>query len=221
MSAVPTRCRARSKCRWISLIACAVTVGTLWLCRAPILRGLAKAWIVTDTLSVADAAVVLGGGLENRPFAAAHLYTNHWVSLVLVMKVGLSPTEQMGLTRSHCELNRDVLLQLGVPLKDIRMVGEDVSSTYQEAMAVREWATQSGAKHLIIGTDLFHTRRVKWLFKKVFAETGVEVLVQPLESREYTRDDWWHQEQGLISFQNEVIKYLLYRWKYKSIKAEN
>jgi hypothetical protein len=46
------------------------------------LRG---AWVVSDSIAPADAIVVLGGGLETRPFAAADLYTkpppeNLWAS---------------------------------------------------------------------------------------------------------------------------------------------
>ena len=26
--------------------------------------------------------------------------------------------------------------------------------------------------------------------------------------------DWWQHEEGVIAFQNEVIKYLYYRFKY-------
>ena len=46
----------------------------VWSGREPILRGAAHLWIVSDPVTQADAAVVLGGGLGSRPFAAAELY---------------------------------------------------------------------------------------------------------------------------------------------------
>ena len=61
-----------------NFLACTVAVLTLcavgWSFRGQLLRGLANAWIVHDPLSRADAIVVLGGGMQTRPFEAARLY---------------------------------------------------------------------------------------------------------------------------------------------------
>jgi hypothetical protein len=48
--------------------------GMAWLERVPLLRGAANLWIVSDEATHADAVVVLGGGLEERPFIAADVY---------------------------------------------------------------------------------------------------------------------------------------------------
>src|SRR5262245_44785860 len=41
-----------------------------WLEREALLRGLTDFWIVSDPITRGDAVVVLGGGLEYRPFVA-------------------------------------------------------------------------------------------------------------------------------------------------------
>ena len=201
--------------RWlIRLGVCFGLLLGIWLLRAPILRGIAHAWIISDTLAPADAAVVLGGNLDLRPFAAANLYSNQWVKVVLLANVAIGPAEQMGIVRSHTELNRDILIKQGVPADRIQLVGEGVTSTREEALAVREWTRKTGVHQIIVPTDIFHTRRVHWLFGKVFADTGVRVLVPALEPGRYSAADWWQTEEGLIAFQNEFLKYLLYRWRY-------
>jgi hypothetical protein len=43
---------------------------------------------------------------------------------------------------------------------------------------------------------------------------GVRVMVQAVEPPEYKADEWWRSKNGLIEFQNEVIKYVFYRFKY-------
>jgi hypothetical protein len=43
---------------------------------------------------------------------------------------------------------------------------------------------------------------------------GVRVMVQAVEPPEYKVNEWWRSENGLIEFQNEVIKYVYYRFKY-------
>jgi hypothetical protein len=35
-----------------------------------------------------------------------------------------------------------------------------------------------------------------------------------VESRYYGVTNWWQQEQGVIDFQNEIIKSVYYRLKY-------
>lgn len=69
-------------------------------------------------------------------------------------------------------------------------------------------------QRLLIPTELFHTRRVNWLMEKQLKDLKVDVRVIALDLPEYNRTNWWQREQGVIAFQNEVIKYLLYRTRY-------
>jgi uncharacterized SAM-binding protein YcdF (DUF218 family) len=111
-------------------------------------------------------------------------------------------------------MTRQILFKLGVPQQAIVEFGDGSSNTYEEARAVLDWARVSGARSLIIPTDIFTSRRIRWIFQRQLAPVGVRVMVQSVESPEYTIDDWWRHESGIIEFQNEVIKYLYYRLKY-------
>ena len=86
-----------------------------WIERAPLLRGAANLWIVSDPITPADVAVVLGGGLEVRPFAAADLYRKGLVKKVLVSQVAEERVVKIGVARGHTETNRQILLNQGVP----------------------------------------------------------------------------------------------------------
>src|SRR5205807_1432614 len=90
----------------------------IWLERDALFRGLTDLWIVSDPVARGDAAVVLGGGLEYRPSAAADLYRRGLVNKVLVSRV---PEERLGALPWHTELNREALLKLGVPDAAIEM----------------------------------------------------------------------------------------------------
>ena len=107
-----------------------------------------------------------------------------------------------------------MLLKQNVPAADISITDDEVSSTYEESLATRNWTGTNATKSLIIVTDFFHTRRVRWLFRKRFKGTSVQVLVRASPMLEYTPDNWWQNEHGVIGFQNEVLKYLYYRLKY-------
>ncbi len=183
--------------------------------RVPILQGAARLWIVDEAAEAADAIVVLGGAEDCRPFAAARLWKAGLAPVVLVPEVELNPTEALGLRPSTTAVIRGVLKAEGVPDEAVVSIGRDVSSTRHEALAVREWVEGSGVVgpvRLLIPTDPFPTRRTHWLFEKTVP--GARVTVVRTDPKHMDVERWWTSETGLISFQNEVVKYLLYRAKY-------
>jgi uncharacterized SAM-binding protein YcdF (DUF218 family) len=201
----------------VGVLSLAAVVGALlvgWLARAAILRGLAEAWIVSDPIVQADAIAVLGGGLETRPFAAAELYRRGMAKRILLADVKLSPTQKLAILPSHVELNRTVLLKLGVPPEAITKFGTDVSNTFEEARALAQWGKANGVKEIIVPTEIFSSRRVRWILDKEADGTGVHVHVLALSPLEYRVDDWWRHSESAVTFQNEIIKYLYYRIKY-------
>jgi uncharacterized SAM-binding protein YcdF (DUF218 family) len=196
----------------LAVLLLAVSAG--WIARVQILQGVARAWIVSDSIVPADAVAVLGGGLETRPFAAADLYKRGMARQILISAVRPSPAEKLEIVPSHVELNRAVLLKLGVPPEAILSFGTDVSSTYEEARALAEWARNNGVRSIIAPTEIFSSRRVRWVLDKQLHSIGTRIEVQALPPFEYDADNWWQHEAGVIGFQNEVVKYFYYRLKY-------
>jgi uncharacterized SAM-binding protein YcdF (DUF218 family) len=196
------------------MLVVAVLSAGAWFARAPVLRSVARLWIVSDAVTPADAVAVFGGGLDTRPFAAAEYYHKGLAKKILLADSRLSPSEKLEVVSRHAELNRQVLLKLGVPNQNIETVGTAVSNTREEALALREWADRTGARRIIVPTELFSSRRVRWMLERAFEGTHVQVEVVTVGSIEYTPADWWQHEEGLIAFQNELIKYVYYRIKY-------
>jgi uncharacterized SAM-binding protein YcdF (DUF218 family) len=186
----------------------------VWYGREALLRGAAQLWIVSDTIGDADAVVVLGGGMPTRPFAAAEYYRRGMVKKVLVSDARRDKTEMLGALPSHTALNRAVLLKLGVPEGAIETFGDELSNTYEEAVALREWAVKSHAGTIIVPTEIFPSRRIRWVLERELAGTVTKVEVPAWDEAEYTRSEWWRDERGVIAFQNEIIKYIYYRLKY-------
>jgi uncharacterized SAM-binding protein YcdF (DUF218 family) len=198
---------------WFFGLVCLLLLGG-YVYRAPLLTGLARAWVVNDPVAKADAIVIPGGGLENRPFAAAKLFRDGVAPHILYMNVKLSPAEEIGITLPEKEQTRRILLSNNVPETAMTMIGTNVASTYDEARAVRAWIEKSGAKSIIIPTDPFHTRRACWVFSKQLRNAKTEIHVVAINPVRYRADDWWRHEEGVIAFQNEVVKYLYYRCEY-------
>jgi uncharacterized SAM-binding protein YcdF (DUF218 family) len=200
--------------RLLALALLSILIVAAWQFRAGLLRSAAELWIVSDPLEAADAIVILGGGIDTRPFAAAEYYKRGLAPQILIADVRISPVERLEILPRHGELNREVLLKLGVPPEVILTFGREVRNTYEEMRGLLDWIEQGGAKSVIVPTDMFTARRVRWLFGRELEPKGVTLSVQSLPPLEYGVNDWWHQEQGIVAFQNEVLKYLYYRMKY-------
>jgi uncharacterized SAM-binding protein YcdF (DUF218 family) len=196
------------------LLVLAVLAVAGYIYRAPLLLGAARAWVVNDPLSRADAIVVLGGGMETRPFEAARLYHLGLAPKVLLTATKPEPSEQLGLNPPETEIARRILEKKDVPDSAIAVTPGFVNSTYDEAVAVRNWAKMNHIKRLIIATDVFHTRRAGWLFRKELKPLGIQVQMDAVPVREYSLNNWWQHGPGVVAFQNEILKYLYYRVKY-------
>jgi uncharacterized SAM-binding protein YcdF (DUF218 family) len=214
-SSAVTPAGLRSVGRLLAVVLLLFVAGAgIWVARWPLLRGAADLWIVSDPVTRADVVVVLGGDLELRPFAAAELYRKGLVGKVLVSQVEERRSSKLLEMPGHSELNRRLLTKLGVPEGDIVMFGLANTSTQDEAVALGEWADRHGVSRILIPTDLFSARRVRWIFDREFAGSSVRVSVPSFEPPQYTRAQWWKSEWGMITFQNEVMKYIYYRLKY-------
>jgi uncharacterized SAM-binding protein YcdF (DUF218 family) len=185
-----------------------------WLVREPLLRGVADLWIVSEEVTQADVVAVLGGNIEVRPFAAADLYQRGLVKKVLLSSNKTDRAAVIGATEGHTEANRRVLLKLGVPERAIETFGQANGSTRDEAVALRGWLERHGAKSIVIPTEVFAARRVRWVFDREFAGRDIRIQVLSLEAPDYKRTEWWKTDAGLIAFQNEIIKYIYYRLQY-------
>ena len=81
---------------------------------------------------------------------------------------------------------RRTLLTNGVPPEAIQLLGTNLTSRFDEALTVRSWIKATRAKAIIIPTDVFHTRRVRWLFRKELKGVPAEFRVVAMSPGKYT-----------------------------------
>ena len=199
----------------VGLAVLCLLLGALWYLRAPLLTAAAQVLIVNDPVpEMADAIVVLGGGVNLRPVEAARLYKLGIAPRILIAQSEIQRIAQLGLVPADGEVTARFLRELDVPSNAIEPFGTNLTSTYEEALAVREWLARSPARCILIPTDAFHSRRVSWIFGKILRGSGVDVRVIAIAPAAYSSSDWWHREAGLIAVQNEYLKFAYYRFKY-------
>ncbi len=196
------------------LLALLVALTGLWVSRAPILTAAARAFIVDEPLPArADAIVVLGGGLHLRPAGAARLYHAGLALKVLVTCPEETSATRLGAMEAEDVVAIRILEKLGVPSEAIERLPGTVASTYDEAVATRQWLDTHGGHTVIVPTNHFHTRRVNWIFERLFAG-AYDARVTAIKPDRYELGNWWHSEYGVAEFQSELLKLLHYRITY-------
>jgi DUF218 domain len=195
------------------IVLLSALVAGVWLERETLLQKAADLWVVSDPVTRSDVVVVLGGGVDMRPFVAAELHKQGLVTKVLVSQVVETRSSKLLDLPEHSERNRLVLQRLGVPDAAIEVFGNSNKSTRDEAVALRHWANRHGVSSMVIPTEIFAARRVRWIFNREFAGSSVRLEIPAFEPS-YTRAEWWKTEAGMIAFQNEIMKYHYYRFKY-------
>ena len=192
----------------------AAVLGTgVWVCRDRLLRSAADFWIVSDPIGPADAVAVFGGGIPDRPFAAAQYYRQGLVQKILVSNGRQRLAATPDVVMSDVAVTEGILVKLGVPTSAIETFGSDLGNTHQEALALRSWAERNNAHSLIVPTEIFSARRVRWALHRAFAG-GFVIRVIALEPAQFRRDDWWRHPQGIVVFWDEILKYVFYRLSY-------
>ncbi len=180
----------------------------------------ALALITNAQIERADALVVLSGSANyiERARLAAELFKQGRAPKVVLtndyQQSGWLSAEQRNplfVERARMELER-----VGVPPERIEMLPQAVTSTYEEALLLREYATVHNLDSILIVTSAYHSRRSLWTFRHVFQGTDLDVGLQTVAPGEQTPHPavWWLYARGWQMVTGEYMKLVYYRIYY-------
>ena len=207
----PTAQPTATRLRWLkallafALLAALFAVG-VWQTRERWLTAMVHAWVVNDPVERADAVMVLGGGAQFRSFEAVRFHRAGLAGKVLFPHIKPGADEPDATAGRETSLIDRVLAHERVSAEAREQIGRNVTSTRDEVIALRTWADRVQARIIIVPTDPFHTRRLKALIDSIFAGSATRVLVTVVEPPGYRWQEWWRDEHGFLSFQNELLK---------------
>ena len=179
--------------------------------------GAARLLVVRAEMARADALVVLSGGsfYEERARHAAELFAQGRAPRIVLTDDGLEGPWSNALERNptYAELEAEELSRAGVPGESVRFVPAQVSSTYDEAVRVRDYAQAQGLRSVLVVTSPYHSRRALWVWRRVFSESGIEVGLDPAPSGRQSPSavTWWWHLRGWRAVAFEYPK-LVYYW---------
>jgi uncharacterized SAM-binding protein YcdF (DUF218 family) len=169
------------------------------------LRAMGAYLIISSELKPANAIVVLSGGDESRMKQALQIYYENYAKMIILTETGQT-TE--GFNQLYSFDMRIVLLSHGIPSGNIFMTDHLVSSTRDEALAVKNLMINQQMKSAIIVTDPYHTRRALNIFKENFADTDIQLSIQPVQNSWYNSRTWFLKSDGWKFTILEYIKLL-------------
>ncbi len=158
---------------------------------------------MADTLKKADAIVVLSGGDDSRLQEAISLYQENYADSIILTETG-AVLEEFNTTYSREQ--RLVLINAGIPPTGIQVIGNKAASTREEAKLVRTRVINTDAHTLIVVTDPYHTFRTRIIWKDIFKDSGVDVIIRPARSSWYRPETWWMSAAGWKSTMYEYTK---------------
>ncbi|HKR02820.1 MAG TPA: YdcF family protein [Pyrinomonadaceae bacterium] len=180
----------------------------------------AEALIVGAELGHADALVVLAGSSTyvERTRRAAELYLAGRAPKIILTNDNLQSGWSAEQERNPLFVERatDELKMRGVPADKIEIVPGTVTSTYTEAVALREYAAGHNLKSLLVVTSAYQSRRALWTLRRVFGGSDVTIgldAVAPGEQTPRTFSWWWHKS-GWELVPGEYLKMIYYRINY-------
>ncbi|MEY4202129.1 MAG: hypothetical protein RLZZ265_3869 [Verrucomicrobiota bacterium] len=216
MSILPTQPPSREdsalrRARWfkwfgVATFAMCLLLAVAWQTRERWLAAMVHAWVVNDPVERADAVMVLGGGAQFRSFEAVRFQRGGLAGKVLFPHIKPGADEPDATTSRETSLIDRVLAHERVPAEACEQIGRNVTSTRDEVLALRAWADGVQARVIIVPTDPFHTRRLKALIHSIFVGSATRVLVTVVDPPGYRWQEWWRDEHGFLSFQNELLK---------------
>ncbi len=164
----------------------------------------------SDTLQQADAIIVLGSD-PTRALEAAELYRQGYAKTVyLTVPRRLKRYELLereGIpTPSFEEAGRTILIRHGVPADVIGTIGNNLRSTYSEALATKA-LLGNGAKRIIVTTSPEHVHRARMIFADNLP--GVDVLAVANQYEDLPQK-WWTDPDIARNVLAEIVQTVFY-----------
>lgn len=188
----------------------------LFVLRYPILRGAGNYLNCAETPPehITTLFVLSGGGFD-RGAEAARIYHTSKVDNIVCTGENYSPDLLVYGNDSIVEsiLTKMRMTQLGVPDSLVNIIVEG-TSTIEESDVILNYCKQNNLTECSVLSSNFHTRRIKYAFKKKFKKNGIQLNILGAPSSFFDESKWWTDENGLIGVNNEYIKLLVYRLKY-------
>jgi len=183
----------------------------LFLSREPILLAVGDYLVIQDQLQPADVIHVIAGD-DDRTDYAIQLYKKGYAKQIFFTG-GWCTIHNY----DHGEHGKELAMDQGVPAQALADDDSWVTSTYSEALRLKEWVynSQTPIHSVIVVSDPFHMRRVRWTYKQLFGDKiSLQMAPVPFGLSPYSRY-WWTDDKSRKLVKDEYLKIVYYVARYQ------
>ena len=179
-----------------------------YLARESLLSNVYGFLVVRDQVEPADLIFVLNGDPTVRPGMAAGLYRSGLAPRIAIARAEDSVSVVAGAYPNVTDSNITMLRSLGIPDSAIVQLRSrtGAASTADEARMLQSFVRERPVHRVIVVTSELHSRRARYILRRVLEPEGISIMVAPVADRKYGHRNWWKIEDGVIGCQNEYLK---------------
>jgi uncharacterized SAM-binding protein YcdF (DUF218 family) len=196
-----------TRARWTRAALAIVGAGLiLWLLRAPLLRPVGTWLHAVDQPVPSDVVVVLGGQSGFRVIKGLELYRGGYGKRLAIT----SPDAEFpDLEAPPADRWLELLERRGLAADSVDVLSPSFS-TFDDGRVTRQYLERTGYRSVLFVTDPYHTRRARWVLRRMLEHAGYRVRVTASDPPWFNPRAWWRDERQLIAVANEYLKLAYY-----------
>lgn len=184
------------------LVILALLVGVTFY--EDILLAIGDLLVVEDELQPADVIHVIAGE-DHRTNYAIQLFQEGYAEYIFFTG-GWCEEDQY----NHGEYSKELAVAAGIPNAAIAIDDSPVLSTYDEAELLKAYIDQSQnpIQSIIVVSDAYHMRRVRWIYRRIFRIDEMEILMAPVPFESGpVQERWWEDSVSQFMVRDEYFKF--------------
>jgi uncharacterized SAM-binding protein YcdF (DUF218 family) len=164
----------------------------------------------------ADVIVVLNGRDTERSLAAVDLYNKGYADLIVLARGFKQAGCEEFWKRVGADWNSKIFFQraieaMGIPEKSFKIIGDGVTSTFDEANVTKKYLKENGHKSILVVTSKWHSKRTYYTFKSVMKnDKEIGITIYPSKYDDFNPDSWWKNEVDAETVFRECVRYIYY-----------
>jgi len=207
--------------RQIVFLIVLLSLVILFLSYEYLLRQIGHFLVFEQTPQKSDVIVVLNGRDTERSLAAVDLYNRSYAKLIVMAQGSKQPGCDEFWKRVGNDWNSKIFFQrameaMGIPEQSLKLIGNGVTSTYEEARVTQGFLRENGHKSVLLVTSKWHSRRAYLTFKSVLNEIeGVRIICHPSRYDSFDADTWWKNENEIELVLGEYVRLIYYMLAFR------